>query len=245
MGQTFESGHAKNVASMDELNSFVEGYGKDFNPSREALKPASLKLISKNGKTSIDAVNAALPAYTRAVASREAAFLPLSKLTTRVMNSLKSIASTDHIYENALTYSRKIQGKRATAKRSKEQVEADAAAGKELNEKSASQMSYDNRLYNFDKLIKYLTTVKEYGPNEEDLKTTSLSALYSDLSNKNSAVINAATPLSNARIARDTVLYKEGTGLVDIALSTKAYIKSVFGPSSPQYKQVSSLIFKK
>ncbi len=245
MGKTFESGHAKNVANMDELNSFVEGYGKDFNPSREALKPDSLKLVSKNGKNSIDAVNASLPAYTRAVAAREAAFFPLSKLITRVMNSVKSIASTDHIYENALTYSRKIQGKRATAKRSQEQIEADAAAGKELNEKSASQMSYDNRLYNLDKLIKYLTTVKEYEPNEADLKVTALSAFYSDLMIKNSAVINAATPLSNARISRDSVLYKEGTGLVDIALSTKAYIKSIYGPSSPQYKQVSKLNFKK
>lgn len=150
MGQTFESGHAKNVANMDELNSFVDGYGTNYNPSREALKPESLKLLSKNGKASIDAVNALLPAYTRAVAAREAAFLPLSKLITRVMNSVKSIDSTDHIYENALTYSRKIQGKRATAKRTQEQIEADAAAGKELNEKSASQMSYDNRLDNLD-----------------------------------------------------------------------------------------------
>lgn len=245
MGQTFESGHAKNVANMDELISFVEGYGKDFNPSREALKADSLKLVSKNGKTSIDAVNALLPAYTRAIAAREAAFLPLSKLITRIMNSVKSIASKDHIYENALTYSRKIQGKRATAKRTQEQIEADAAAGKELNEKSTSQMSYDNRLDHLDKFIRYLTTVKEYAPNEADLKVTSLSALYSDLMLKNSAVITAATPLSNARISRDTVLYKEGTGLVEIALSTKAYIKSVFGPSSPQYKQVSKLTFKK
>lgn len=245
MGKTFESGHAKNVANLDELISFVEAYGESFKPSREALKPDSLKLISKNGKNSIDAVNASLPAYTRAVAVREAAFLPLSKLITRVMNSVKSIASTDHIYENALTYSRKIQGKRATAKRTPVQIEADAAAGKELNEKSASQMSYDNRLDNLDKLIKFLSTVKEYAPNEADLKITSLSALYADLMLKNSAVITAATPLSNARISRDTVLYREGTGLVDIALSTKTYIKSIYGSSSPQYRQVSKLTFRK
>lgn len=245
MTKTFESGHAKNVANLDELISFVEGYGESFNPSREVLKLESLKLISKNGKNSIDAVNASLPVYTRAVAAREAAFLPLSKLVTRVMNSVKAISSTDHIYDNALTYSRKIQGKRATAKRTQEQIEADAAAGKELNEKSASQMSYDNRLDNLDKLIKLLSNVEEYAPNEADLKIVSLSSVYADLMLKNSAVIAAATPLSNARISRDVVLYKEGTGLIDIALSTKAYIKSVYGPSSPQFKQVSKLTFKK
>jgi len=50
--------------------------------------------------------------------------------------------------------------------------------------------------------------------------------------------------LSNARITRNDILYKPNTGLVDIAIDTKTYIKSVFGASSPQYKQVSGLEFK-
>lgn len=109
---------------------------------------------------------------------------------------------------------------------------------------SASQMSYDNRLDNFDKLIKLLSSVEEYAPNEADLKVASLSALYADLMLKNMTVISAANPLSNARILRDEVLYKKGTGLVDIALDVKAYVKSVYGASSPKYKQVSKLTFK-
>ena len=45
-------------------------------------------------------------------------------------------------------------------------------------------------------------------------------------------------PLSNARISRNDILYKANTGLVDIALDTKTYIKSLYGATSPQYKQV-------
>lgn len=244
MTQISESGHAKNVANFEELTTTIKGYGEDYNPTREALKLLILLAVLSNSKKAIEAVNAALPAYARAIAAREVAFSPLSKLVTRIMNSLKSVASTDHIHENALTYARKIQGRRATAKRSQEQVEAEAAAGKELLEKSASQMSYDNRLDNFDKLIKLLSSVEEYAPNEADLKVSSLASLYSDLMLKNSAVISAANPLSNARILRDEVLYKDGTGLVDIALDVKAYVKSVYGASSPKYKQVSRLSFK-
>ena len=106
-------------------------------------------------------------------------------------------------------------------------------------------MSYDNRLDNFDKLIKLLSSVEQYAPNEADLKVASLTALYTDLMTKNYAVISATTPLSNARILRDDLLYKDGTGLVDIASDVKAYIKSVYGASSPQFKQVSKLGFKK
>ena len=132
MRQISESGHAKNVANFDDLISFVEGYGESFNPSREALKLLALQAVSKDSKNVINAVNAAIPAYSKAVAGREAAFNPISKLVTRIMNSLKALATTDHIHENALTYARKIQGKRATAKRTQEQIEADAAAGKRL-----------------------------------------------------------------------------------------------------------------
>mgnify|MGYP003694223903 CR=1 FL=1 len=37
------------------------------------------------------------------------------------------------------------------------------------------------------------------------------------LKSANNAVINSTTPLSNKRIARDEVLYADGTGLVDLA----------------------------
>lgn len=245
MTKTFESGHAKNVANLDELISFIQGYGESYNPSREALKLSAMQAVSKNSKNAITAVNMALPTYSKAVASREAAFEPVNKLVTRIMNFIKSIASTDHIHENALTFARKIQGRRATAKRTQEQIQADVAAGKEVVEKSASQMSYDNRLDNFDKLIKLLASVEQYAPNEADLKVSSLSSLYADLMKKNSEVIATTTPLSNARIARDEILYKKDTGLVDIALDSKAYIKAVFGASSPQFRQVSKLIFRK
>ena len=81
-------------------------------------------------------------------------------------------------------------------------------------------------------------------PNEEELKISTLTALYEDLKAKNTAVVETTTPLSNSRIARNEVMYKPLAGLVDIAFDTKVYIKSVFGPSSPQYKQVSKLEFK-
>lgn len=105
-------------------------------------------------------------------------------------------------------------------------------------------MSYDSRLDNFDKLIKLLASVTLYVPNEADLKVSALIALYNDLLAKNSAVVAASTPLSNARILRNEVLYKASTGLVDITLDTKTYIKSLYGATSPQYRQVSKLEFK-
>ncbi|HKJ81906.1 MAG TPA: hypothetical protein VJ954_07775 [Ignavibacteriaceae bacterium] len=96
-----------------------------------------------------------------------------------------------------------------------------------------------------DKLINLLSSITEYSPNETELQVASLATMLEDLRAKNDAAIAATTPLSNARIARNNILYKEGDGLVDKALNVKAYVKSLYGASSPQYHQISGLEFKR
>jgi hypothetical protein len=245
MASTIETGHAKNVANFEQLVSFCTGYGATFNPAKATIKLAALTTLLTNVKTAISNVNAAIPAYKNAVTTRETAFEPLNKFVTRIMNALKATDTTQQVDENARTLVRKLQGRRATAKLTDEEKKALADAGKSQKEVSASQLSFDNRLDNFDKLIKLLGSITQYAPNEADLKVIALTTLLTDLKTKNSAVITAITPLSNARIARNDALYKENTGLVDIALDVKSYVKSVYGASSPQYKQISKLEFKR
>jgi hypothetical protein len=80
------------------------------------------------------------------------------------------------------------------------------AQGKEVNEISSSQLSFDNRIDNLDKLINLLGSIPEYNPNETELQVASLTTLLEDLRTKNDAAIDATTPLSNARIARNNIL---------------------------------------
>lgn len=244
MANNPETGHAKNVSNFDSLYSFVKGYGEAYNPTRDAIKTNAIEEILSKSKNSISNIDAFLPAYTNAVSAREFAFAPLGKLITRVNNAIKATDTTANVDESVKTLVRKLQGKRATAKISEEDKQKLAAEGKEVNQISASQMGYDNRLENLYKLIMLLTSIPQYNPNEEDLKISTLTALYEDLKSKNAAVVDANTPLSNARIARNEVMYAPITGLVDVAFDTKVYIKSLFGASSPQYKQVSKLEFK-
>jgi len=243
MASTVESGHSKNVANLDELVSFALGYGTAYNPSKNSIKPDALQSLSTNAKNAITAVNIALPAYTNAIAAREVAFVPLSKLVTRIMNALKATDTTTQVDDSARTLVRKIQGTRAVPKKTDDEKKALAAQGKEIIEISASQMGYNSRLENFDKLIKLLASIPLYAPNEGDLKVEALITFYNDLRAKNTAVIAANAPLSNARISRNSILYGVNTGLVDTALDAKAYIKSIYGAKSPQYRQISNLNF--
>ena len=244
MASTSETGHAKNAANLQSLIASVVGYGAAYNPSKTALQLPALQVLGTNCNNAIKAVNAAFPGYAQAIADRETAFVPLSKMTTRVLNALKATDTSTQVIENAQSIIRKIQGTRATAKKTDEEKAALAAAGKATKEISTSQMSFDSRLDNLDKLIQLLDNSPLYAPNETELQLTSLKAYYATLNATNAVVKTAIIPLSNARISRDDIMYKAGASMVDIALDVKIYIKSVYGASSPQYKQVSKLAFK-
>lgn len=244
MASTSETGHAKNSANFDTLIAYVTGYGTTYNPSRAALKLTALQTLSTVVRNAISAVNSSIPAYTNAVAAREQAFAPLNKLITRVLNALKSTETSAQVDDSAKTLARKIKGSRAKPQKTDDEKKALEAQGKEIKEISASQLSFDNRIDNLDKLIKLLASIPLYAPNEADLKVAALTTYYNDLKAKNTTVIAAATPLSNARNARNEVMYKPNTGLVDIATDVKTYLLSVYGTGSPQYKQVSRLKFK-
>ena len=244
MASTSETGHAKNAANFDDLISYVTGYGTDYNPSKAAIKLAALQSLSTKAKTAISEVHAAFSANINAKAAREVAFEPLKRLVTRVMSALKATDTTIQVDDNARTLVRKIRGTRAKPKKTEEEKTALAAEGKEVKEISVSQLSYDSRLDNFDKLVKLLASIDLYIPNEADLTVSALEALFSDLTAKNTAVIEATTHLSNSRISRDVIFYKADTGMVDSALAVKNYVKSLYGGTSPHYKQVSKLKFK-
>ena len=243
MASTTETGHANNVANFESLIISATAFGTSYNPSKESIKLTTLQILLTNSKETLNSLNISQSAYSNAVAARESAFEPFSKLITRVNNALKASDTTVQVDDSAQTIVRKLQGRRASAKITDEEKKALEAEGKEVNQISATQLSYDSRLENLDKLIMLLESVPYYKPNEEDLKVESLKSLQTDLRAKNNDVVVASIQLSNARIARNELLYKPLTGLVDTAFDFKVYIKSVFGATSPQYKQISKLKF--
>ncbi len=245
MASTSETGHARNVSNFEALISFCTAYGTAYNPSKTTIKLAALNTLLESAKTSLTNVNTALPPYTNAINAREIVFAPLSKLVTRIINALSSSNVTKQIVADAKTIARKIQGGRASEKLPTIPDDPTTPADESQKSISTSQLSYDNRIENFEKLIQLLAAQTGYAPNENDLKVTTLTTLLADMRAKNTAAITGLAPLSDARIARNAVLYAVATGLVDIAGEVKKYVKSVYGATAPQYKQISGMKFTK
>jgi hypothetical protein len=243
MASTSETGHAKNVANFEDLISFCNGYGGSYNPSKAILQIGNLTTLQSNALNSIAGVTSSKTAFANATNARQTGFDPLKKLCTRIVNALDATDATDKLVKDAKTINNKIQGKRAGEKPNPVTTPGSEAA--EDKTISVSQQSYDALVDNFSKLIDLVGTEPTYTPNETELQISTLQTNLGNLKATNTAVINTYTNYSNSRITRDSILYAPTSGLVDVALEVKKYVKSVFGATSPQYKQVSKLEFKR
>ena len=250
MASTSETGHAKNVANFEVLISSCIGFGPLFNPSKNSLKPPQLQTTFTAAKNILQTVKTTGTVYENTRNAREIALAPavVKKFSTRILNALSSTDATKLTIDDAKAINRKIQGKRAGSKKTQPDTppaEGTAPPPPEINEISVSQQSFDSLIDNFTKLVVCVSAEPLYTPNENDLKVTGLNATLTNYKTLNTAVINAAIPYKNALINRFSILYQENTGLVDTALEVKKYVKSVFGATSPQYKQISKIQFKK
>lgn len=235
-----ETGHAKNVANFEDFISFVTAYGATYNPTKASIKLANLNAIFTQAKSDITNVMNKTVAFNNTTNVRATLFEPLQKLSTRLVQALSSTDATKELIKDAKTVNRKLQGKRSKAIETTTDPNAPAP-----NTISASQQSYDQLIEHFGKLIEILKSEPTYVPNETELKIATLNTQLSALKTANTNVTTAYTAVSNSRIARDKTLYKEKTGMYDVTLDVKNYVKSLYGISSPEFKQLSKIKFSK
>lgn len=235
MASTSETGHAKNVANFQVLINYVTAYGPQYNPTKDGIKLPQLQAKLTEADNAVKAVNTAVAPLTNLINQRQAIFKPLSKLATRLINALDASDVADAIVDDARTVVRKIQG---NTKRSAAQDD-----NSEQPTRSNSQLSFDMRIDSFHRLIELLRQQTAYAPNETALQVATLDTLHASMIAANNSVKAEQTRVSNARIIRDQSLYDRETGLVHTASECKKYVKSLFGTSAPQFKQISALKF--
>ena len=234
MASKIETGHAKNVANFETLIIYSVGFGTTYQPSNPMIALPALRLKLDSAKVQLNAVNIAKPSLDEADGTRTLVFKTYRKLSTRIMGAITSSGAPSTTIDDARTINRRMQGARAPGSKGKPKEESN----------SVSQQSFDMRIEHLDKMVEFLTKMPDYNPNEEDLKIVGLRDYKTLLTEANNRCKNAYVPYKNSIIKRNKSCYEKGTGLVDIALMTKEYIKSIFGATSPEYKMVSKLKFR-
>lgn len=242
MPSTSETGHAKNIANFEDLISFCNGYGASYNPSKDSLTIAKLKELQTQAKDILQQTKTTKTNFDNATNARQIAFKDLKPLATKIVNALSVSGATNLVVADAKTINRKIQGVRAK-KPTTASTTSNPLGELEGATISTSQQSYDSIIDHLTKLLETISQEQTYKPNEAELKTDTIKARLENMKTTNTELINSYTNWSNKRIQRNTTLYSPLTGLVQTALEVKKYVKSVYGTTSPQYKQISGLAF--
>lgn len=247
MASTSETGHPKNVANFENLVSFVVGFGVTYNPSKVTLKVPALQTQLASCKANIASVTSTSVAFNNTVNARMIAFDGLKKLSTRLLNALDATNASVQLVKDFKTVNAKVQGSKLTkadSGKTAKLIDPNAPVFETTKTISSSQQSYSSLIEHVATIITILSTEPTYVPNENELKVVTLNTLLTSLKNTNTAVINAYTTVSNARLSRDQSLYNTTNGLCETAKEIKMYVKSLYGATSPQYKLISGLEFK-
>ena len=235
MSSTSETGHARNVANLQKLTEQVKVYTL-YNPPVDNLKIVNLETLYTDATTKLGEVEEKRNANKNAITLRQSAFENLKSTCTRIVNQLDILGLPQGTIDQAKSLNRVIQGGQ------KKTVTTDEN-GEPGNTISTSRQSYTQQAENFGILLQLLSTISAYNPNEDELKLTNLTTFQTSLVSSTQAVDQTEAQLNNKLIERDQILYADGTGLYSIAQNVKKYVKSIYGATSPEYTNVSSIEF--
>ena len=236
MSSTSEVGHAKNVANLQKLTEQVSVYTL-YNPPVASLSVPNLQTLYTTAVAKLSEVEEKRTANKNAIALRQTAFENLKPTATRIINLLDILGLPEGTLNQAKTLNRTIQGTNKKPKTTPPPPEG-AGAGA-----STSRQSYTQQAENFGILLQLLATIPAYTPNEEDLMLENLTTYHRSLVSTTQPVDQTEAELKVKLIERNQILYTEGTGLYDIAQNVKKYVKSIYGGTSPEYANVSSIKF--
>lgn len=242
---TKKSGHEQNVVNLGEIIHRIKTFRPGYDPSREELTVEKLEILKGNGETVIDAWNLAESVFKKSIAYRGLCFTDIDSLTTRSINALRISGASPRTIEQAEAIVRNLRGERASDKFTEAEIAEAKEKGEEVRNNTVHNTTIDSKVENFKKYIQFLSIEEKYKPNEADLKIDTLNNKLLALKTVNDSYSVSDAALNAARMARNTMLYNNFTGLVDICLDVKLYVKSAFGAKSPEYKAISDLKFRK
>lgn len=253
-----ESGHIKNAAQFNEIVEFTVSMGSNYNPSNPVLSTTILQSKRSDIKTVLEKIDMVESKQKDAIYIRQKLFGMLDHNASKIIFALRSSDVDEKIVNEAAGISKKILGSSKPKKKEAPPLEgnevvfnSDAEPGEIVmteNEntakvRSTSQRSYDKRLGNYSKLCSILAGITNYQPNEPELQLVNLLDLKTKIEDANTNVIQLSKSLSDARIARDELLYNGVNNVGEIVKKVKNYIKSIYGGNNDNSKLISKIKF--
>jgi len=245
MATTTAITHKTNVSNFNKFVIEVTAFGIAYTPTKTSIMADALNTLNVKMKTVDTAETVALLDLNNARNARADIFAMSTDIITRVANAIRATDIPESTKEDLLSITSKFLGRVRSTKKETTVAATEGQASTTTTSHGKVPQDMDSKLSYLDTLIKQITTVTAYNPNEANLKVANLTTLYDEMKVKRTAEITAEAAHDNAAITRNNVMYADITGIIDVTNDVKAYVKSLYGASSPQYKQLTTLKFTK
>jgi hypothetical protein len=238
MASNQETGIAINIANFKLQIEKCATMGVPYNPSNADLSIVNMTSLWVKADTAHVAYTTAFMNSKNGINSREILFKSLNKLVTKTINYFKSTKASKQIKLDAKGLGDKIRGFGVKVKKLPDGTP-------DPDYVSNSHQSFVQRADAFKQLIVLYASDGNYKPNENEITITTLETLQLDMKNLNDSIGAVLGPKEAAKILRDHLLDDEEVGLLDMAFACKAYVKAVFGASSPEAKSIAGIKFRR
>jgi hypothetical protein len=232
-----ETGQINTLENFATLISICSGYGLRFQPTNDLIKIPALQNVQTLAKQSIQTITAKFNIRKNTNDARKILFAQLPKLASKIVSSLEASANVSETdVETAMSHIRLIRGYR----KGKKILNPTPGRPKQI---SVSHRSYNQLAFHYSNLISFVLLLPAYHPSEPELQEPALHNFETQLNQANQACIEVNAPWKDSLIDRDKIFYEPVTGLVDLALTTKKYVRSVNAITLAEYKLISKLRF--
>jgi len=231
--------NAKNVEAFEKLMGYCTGYAGKYNPGQQNLQVNALATLLNNAQQKIHDVRMAEIALDRAKRSRIELHKALGPMATRVMSALAALQLSDTTLADARAVVRKIQ----TSRKAKEEEPVPTADEPVAPKRVARGRDYTSRVNHFAFLVRFVEQVPGYVHNDPALSVKGLRQMLANLQQAQTDFAASEVRLTEARIARQAVLYSGAQSLVATAKAVKRYVQSLFGFTSDEFRAVRTIRF--
>lgn len=235
------TGNSINVFNLNELIENIKTLDK-YTPSKLALQLPQLQQLYNKGTWHLEEVLKKKNTWSICVDTRQERYKSLGAFCSRIVGIMSGTNASPADIENAKSIVKKLKGIRLHKPNKKDIPNPeDPEANKE---RSISRASFDSMYECFADLVSLLSMTEGYEPLNPEFTLEALELLKDQLLQANFSIDTAIANINAARISRNEFLYTEETGLVDIALHAKKYIKGVYGATSLEFKDINKIRFK-
>jgi hypothetical protein len=237
-----KTNNTQQVAAFDQVLGHCNALGAKYNPSKDSIKVAALTSLLTSAQASVTAAETARLSLLKAINIRQAAFIPIPGIGTRILNMMIAADAPPELIADIRKYRDKLRGVRP-GKTVKPEDSTNTTQPADASRGPVSYLDFHSKADNFERIVNLIKGDPLYKPNEPEFSIANLTTLVASLRAKNKAVYDAKIALGNARIATKVALHSDA-GLYGATKRVKRYILFAFGATSEQFRAINSITIK-